>query len=441
MTHVITAMPEYESYQNHEVGELPIAWKMRRFRDVFDFSKGLNITKENLEDVGVPCVSYGEIHSRLPFKLAPSRHEIKCVNKYYLKHNNKSLLNIGDIVFADTSEDIEGSGNFLQLVEDATIFAGYHTIIARPNDEYEDRFLAYLLDSRCYREQIRRAVKGVKVYSITIKILKNTTLWLPSKAEQVAIAKYLDEKTTQIDEATGIKEQQIALLNELKKIIIQNVVTKGLNPNVNFKDSGFDWIGEIPAHWEVTSLGPLLKPISQKGRPDLPLLSITREQGVIVRDVKNLGSNHNFIPDDLSGYKVINKGHFGMNKMKAWQGSYGVSDFSGIVSPAYYIFDFNKPIIPEYFHWAIRSRLYVSYFASASDGVRIGQWDLSKTRMKSIPFLVPSEEEQEAIAKFLDEKTTQIDEVTRIKKQEIDKLNEYKASLINSAVTGKVKVI
>lgn len=203
----------------------------------------------------------------------------------------------------------------------------------------------------------------------------------------------------------------------------------------SYKDSGSKWMGQVPADWEVTSLGPLLKPISEKNQPDLPLLSITREQGVIIRDVEDQESNHNFIPDDLSGYKVIRKGQFGMNKMKAWQGSYGVSDHTGIVSPAYFIFDFTKPIVPEYFHWAIRSRLYVSYFASASDGVRIGQWDLSKPRMKVIPFLVPSVEEQEAIARFLDEKTVQIDEAIGIKEQQIALLKERKQIIIQNAVT------
>jgi type I restriction enzyme S subunit len=202
-----------------------------------------------------------------------------------------------------------------------------------------------------------------------------------------------------------------------------------------YKDSGSKWMGQVPANWEVTYLGPLLKPISEKNQPDLPLLSITREQGVIIRDVEDQDSNHNYIPDDLSGYKVIRKGQFGMNKMKAWQGSYGVSDHTGIVSPAYFIFDFTKPVVPEYFHWAIRSKLYVSYFASASDGVRIGQWDLSKPRMKVIPFLVPSVEEQEAIAKFLDKKTAQIDQAINIKEQQITLLKERKQIIIQNAVT------
>jgi len=202
-----------------------------------------------------------------------------------------------------------------------------------------------------------------------------------------------------------------------------------------YKDTDFDWIGQVPEGWEVTKLGACLKPVSIKNKPELPLLSITREQGVIERDLENQDSNHNFIPDDLSGYKMLRKGQFGMNKMKAWQGSYGVSDYTGIVSPAYFIFDFAKPIEPKFFNWAIRSKLYVSYFGSASDGVRIGQWDLSKDRMKAIPFILPTTCEQKLITDFLDEKTAQIDEAIAIKEKQIALLKERKQIIIQKAVT------
>ena len=202
-----------------------------------------------------------------------------------------------------------------------------------------------------------------------------------------------------------------------------------------YKDSGVEWLGEIPVHWEFSKLGNCLKSVSVKNRPDLPLLSITREKGVITRNVENEEENHNYIPDDLSNYKVLKKGQFGMNKMKAWQGSYGVSDFTGIVSPAYFIFGFTKAIDPKFFHLAIRSRLYISFFGGASDGVRIGQWDLSKSRMKEIPFLIPTLPEQSAIADFLDRKTAQIDQAVAIKEQQIALLKERKQILIQNAVT------
>lgn len=202
-----------------------------------------------------------------------------------------------------------------------------------------------------------------------------------------------------------------------------------------YKASGIEWIGDIPEHWEVSRLGLLLTPTSVNNRVDLPLLSITREKGVILRDRENEDENHNYIPDDLSNYKVLRKGQFGMNKMKAWQGSYGISDYNGIVSPAYFIFDLERFINPNYFHVAVRSKLYVSFFASYSDGVRIGQWDLSKEKMKHIPFLIPPLSEQQKIAEFLDSKTALIDKAIGIKEKQIALLKERQQIQIHQAVT------
>jgi len=203
----------------------------------------------------------------------------------------------------------------------------------------------------------------------------------------------------------------------------------------SYKPSGYDWVGDVPAHWAVEKLGTSLRAVSVKNRPDLPLLSITREKGVIERDLDDEESNHNFIPDDLSGYKVLRAGQFGMNKMKAWQGSYGVSQHTGIVSPAYFIFDFTKEIDPAFFNRAIRSKLYVSFFGSASDGVRIGQWDLNKSRMREIPLLVPPLPEQRAIAAFLDDKCAKIDGAVKIKEDQIALLRERRQIIIQDAVT------
>ena len=303
-------------------------------------------------------------------------------------------------------------------------------------------YFNWAIRSQLYISYFGSASDGVRIgqWDLSKSRMKGIPFLLPSEQEQTFIANFLDQKTAQIDAATAIKEQQIELLKERKQIIIQQAVTQGLDPNVPMKDSGVDWIGMIPAHWDLVKLGSCLSPVSVKNSPELPLLSITREQGVIERDVDDQESNHNFIPDDLSGYKKLEKGQFGMNKMKAWQGSYGVSKFTGIVSPAYFVFDFTKAINPEFFNWAIRSKLYVSFFGSASDGVRIGQWDLSKARMKVIPFVLPSEEEQLLIAKHLDEKLEQVDVAIKIKLQQIERLREYRSSLINSAVTGKIKI-
>ena len=164
-----------------------------------------------------------------------------------------------------------------------------------------------------------------------------------------------------------------------------------------------------------------------------------REKGVIVRDIANKDENHNVVPEDLTNYKVVNKSQFAMNKMKAWQGSYGVSDYLGIVSPAYFVFDV-RSVSTSYFHRAIRSKVYVPYFARASDGVRIGQWDLSTSAMREIPFLVPLPSEQTAITRFLDEATSTLESGIARTRREIDLLREYRTRLIADVVTGKLDV-
>ena len=209
-----------------------------------------------------------------------------------------------------------------------------------------------------------------------------------------------------------------------------------LKPYPAMKDSGVEWLGEVPAHWEVRRLRRTLRAVAERNRSDLPLLSVVREKGVVLRDVSNKDENHNFIPDDLTNYKVVEQGQFAMNKMKAWQGSYGVSKFEGIVSPAYFVFNLDS-VNGDYFHTAIRSKAYVPYFTQASDGVRIGQWDLSLARMREIPFSVPPRTEQAAIVRYLDHADRRIQRYIRAKQELIKLLEEQKQALITKPSRAK----
>lgn len=197
------------------------------------------------------------------------------------------------------------------------------------------------------------------------------------------------------------------------------------------------WIGVVPDGWQVVKLRQILSPFSERNHSDMPLLSVVREKGVIVRNVADKEENHNYVPEDLSGYKLVKKGQFAINKMKAWQGSYSVSKFDGIVSPAYFVFDLNLNINKDFFNRAIRSKTYVSYFGRASDGIRVGQWDLSMQQMKEIPFLVPSRDEQDQIVRFLDWKVSEINKLINIRKRQITELEELKRSKIGNIVMGQ----
>ena len=331
----ISSMPK----KNGIVLDIPFDWAVRRFHDIFLFYKGLNITKQNLKDEGVPCVNYGEIHSKYGFEIDPDKHPLKCVDESYIKENPKSLLVRGDIIYADTSEDIQGSGNFSQLISNKSVFAGYHTLIARPNYPINHRYIAYMLDSKTFRNQITRLVKGVKVFSITQSLLRKTKIWFPETSKQTAIANFLDKKTAQIDEAIAIKEKQIELLKERKQLIIQKAVTQGLDPNVTMKDSGVDWIGEIPEHWEVKRLKYVLKERADKSKHGLePLFMMSQVYGLVVRS-----DFHKKAEVAASGVdnKLVYKNDLVFNKLKAHLGVFFKStiDNVGSVSPDYAVYE------------------------------------------------------------------------------------------------------
>jgi len=185
--------------------------------------------------------------------------------------------------------------------------------------------------------------------------------------------------------------------------------------------------------WATAPLRKLITPNNKRGRPDLPLLSVVRERGVIKRNLDK-SDNHNVIPEDLSNYKVVRKGQFVINKMKAWQGSCGVSQYDGIVSPAYYVFDLDIDN-PRFFNYAIRSKAFVDEFGRISSGIRVDQWDLSLQKLKYIPFLLPPRNEQDQIVRYLDWKVSQINKLINVKRKQIALLGEQKQVDVNEAVT------
>ena len=201
-----------------------------------------------------------------------------------------------------------------------------------------------------------------------------------------------------------------------------------------YKSTGIPWIPEVPEHWEMRKLRHFIEIISEKNHPQEPLLSVVRDQGVILRDITSKEENHNAIPDDLSGYKLIEKGHFAINKMKAWQGSYGVSSYRGIVSPAYYTCRLNFEY-KAYFNLAIRSDAYVPFFTQYSKGIRVGQWDLSPIGLKEIPFFLPPLSEQRAIVAYIERKERQIDTYIARQAEQIERLKELRKTIISHAVT------
>lgn len=201
-----------------------------------------------------------------------------------------------------------------------------------------------------------------------------------------------------------------------------------------YKNSDTDWLGDIPSDWLLGTIRAVTQLKSEKNQPELQVLSVYREYGVIPKNSRD--DNHNATSLDTSGYKVVNKGDLVVNKMKAWQGSMGISEHDGIVSPAYITCRVDaERVYPKFLHYLLRSQPYIGVYNDLSYGVRVGQWDMHYEDFKRIPLPLPDRTCQERIANFLDQKTAEIDEAIAKKQRLIDLLKEQKAILINQAVT------
>ena len=201
-----------------------------------------------------------------------------------------------------------------------------------------------------------------------------------------------------------------------------------------YKDSGIAWIGEIPEHWEVCSIKQIMKNKSIKGFPNETVLSLYRDFGIIPKDSRD--DNHNVTSEDTSNYKLVENGDFVINKMKAWQGSMAISDFKGIISPAYYICKiFTPKVVRKYIHYLLRDESYKAEYMRLSTGMRIGQWDLNIDDFLQINTILPLLSEQQSIATYLDQKCGEIDELITLQEEMITKLQSYKQSVITEAVT------
>jgi type I restriction enzyme S subunit len=203
---------------------------------------------------------------------------------------------------------------------------------------------------------------------------------------------------------------------------------------INYKDSGIAWLGDIPEHWKKTYIKGITNTYSEKGQPNLELLSVYRDYGVIKKSSRN--DNHNKPGMDLSGNKVVYPNVLVLNKMKTWQGSLGISKYHGIVSPAYITCNIDlSQVQTEFLNYLLRCKNYVFEYNRLSYGVRPSQWDMRYQDFKSVVVFLPTKEEQSAIARFLDYKLAKINRFIRKKKQLIKLLNEQKAAIINQAVT------
>ena len=270
--------------------------------------------------------------------------------------------------------------------------------------------------------------------------LRRTPIFIPPLSEQQKISQFLDDKTAKIDQAVDLAEKQIALLKEHKQILIQNAVTRGLNPDVPLKDSGVEWIGQVPEHWDVQRSKFIFKKIERKVNEEDQIVTCFRDGQVTLRANRRTEGFTNALKEH--GYQGIRKGDLVIHAMDAFAGAIGISDSDGKATPVYSVcLPHDKQKIDVYFYaYYLRNLALSGFISSLAKGIRERSTDFRYSDFAELLLPIPPYLEQQKIADYLDKQTSKIDRAIALKTAHIEKLKEYKSVLINDVVTGKVRV-
>lgn len=409
---------KYDAYKDSGVqwlGNIPNDWGIKRLK----FLSSIKTGDKNTEDKNDEGIYPFFVRSQIPEK----------INTY--SFDGEAILTAGDGAgVGKVYHYINGKFDYHQRVYK---FSNFKSVIGK--------FIYYYLLSNFYNVAILGTAKST-VDSLRLPLIQDFNITYPTDVlSQKKITDFLDTKIIQIDQAIAIKEQQIALLNERKQIVIQQAVTKGLDPNVKMKDSGVEWIGQIPEHWEVFANRAIFSERNESGRDGLPLLSVSIHTGVSDEEMDEDTNVQGRVKiEDKSKYILVKKGDIAFNMMRAWQGAIGAVSLDGMVSPAYIVAKPTERIDANFFEYQYRCPEFIQQMGRYSKGITDFRKRLYWDGFKQLSTIVPPISEQLKIIEFIKALNIQIETVVSVKTQQIQKLKEYKTTLINDAVTGKIKV-
>lgn len=342
-------------------------------------------------------------------------------------------LNIGDVLLVKDGAGVGKSARVDSLPCGGTAPNSSIGVIT-PYNSMSYRYVCYYIQSPVFSNFVGLLYNGMGVPHLTQEILKTIRILMPPLDEQQSICDYLDEKCAEFDTIKSDIQSQIEALEEYKRSVITEAVTKGLDPDVEMRDSGVQWIGEIPTHWTLIRIGSLYGLRTQKVSDiDYPPLSVTK-MGVLPQlDTVAKTNAH----DDR---KLIVKGDFVINSRSDRRGSCGISDYTGSVSLINTVLFPITEMNPRYYNWYFHTVGFADEFYRWGHGIVDDLWTTGWQDMKNILISVPPLDEQQRIADYLDSKCAEIDNIITEKKQQIETIEEYKKSLIFEYVTGKKEV-
>ncbi len=411
--------------------QYPDDWETVPFTAVHRFNKGISITKAELVENGIAVINYGQIHAKNNLSVTTNPDSIRFAPANF-DIGNVQPLKVGDLVFADTSEDRAGIGAFVRFDLGGTAFPGYHTLVARPHERFRHKYFSYLYLSDVWRDQVRQSAMGVKVYSITQSLLKQATILVPPEAQQNRIVQFLDHETAKIDHLIAKQRELIALTESRLKLWRERSFwgeAQTENPFLN-----------PPAGWMVLRNRHLLEHVDVRSETgDEEMLSVSHITGVTPRSMKNVNM---FEAESTVGYKLVAKNELVINTMWAWMGALGVSAYEGIVSPAYNVYRFRDldAVNPMYFDCMYRTDAYVSLMKAHSRGIWESRLRLYPEVFLRLSSLVPPKDVQDRLVAENNERTAEAEKLITHCHQAIELLQERRSALITAAVTGQIEV-
>ncbi|MBB57578.1 MAG: hypothetical protein CMM42_10155 [Rhodospirillaceae bacterium] len=300
----------------------------------------------------------------------------------------------------------------------------------------DERFYYYAL--LFLRPLIEILGRGSTFMELSADDLRSVHLPFPDKSSQHLIADYLDRETARIDALVAEKEHMLALLEEKRTALISQAVTKGIIPEAPLKPSGLDWLGDIPAHWDLERAKVLFSVRDQRSKTgEEELLTVSHITGVTARSEKDVNM---FLADDKAGYKLCYPDDLVINTLWGWMGAMGISPLEGIVSPDYHVYTSNGQLLPEFVELLCRSKPFIAEVNRWSKGVWSSRLRLYPENFFEMRLAVPSENEQREIIEFVAKNQNKAKELTMALQQSIALAKERRTALITAAVTGQIPV-
>ncbi|MCX7132189.1 restriction endonuclease subunit S [Aeromonas sp.] len=421
----LTAMPKYETYKDSGVewiGDIPTEWDVLPIKRVLKLiSEKVSSSKSDLQYIGLENI---ESWSGKIIDVAQDVEGL--ANEFFPQ----------DILFGKLRPYLAKVALAVTHGICSTELLVYRSIIGQP------AYFKYLLSSQQFIELVNSSTYGSKMPRASADFIGVQRIPIPAKVERTSISDFLDKKIAKIDEAIAIKEKQIALLNEHKQIQVQQAVTRGLDPTVPMKNSGVAWIGKIPEHWQVKRLKFVLDERSERSLTgEEPLFMVSQQYGLVVR-----ADYHEKAVVAASNIdsKIVYKNDLVFNKLKAHLGVFFKSniDFKGIVSPDYAVYKIKDYISDtKILELLFRNPLYIEQFTIRATGIVEGLIRLYTSDLFDISIPIAPKEEQLEILSHIEKMSALFDKAIEIHRDQCEKLKEYKTTLINSAVTGKIKVV